>query len=297
VAWAITATGTVTIDDVTTPAGRATDLQGGSAVYFSLAAAPFAPVRIVGVVGRDGEARLREIAGGAGVDLDGLEVSGEPTFRWRAIHDFERWVTACEHAEAGAYASWRPRLDGIAAAAEVLFLGSMPPASQLEALAQSGARVVGADSMTVYIGGPERDRVVKVAESADVLFLNRTELAALSDRPAAEWRESAAALCGRSRLRVVVVKAGPLGAACVTATEVVERAAHPVGAVVDPTGAGDALAGGFLGACARAELDPLDHLVEALDAGLARAAQAISRFGPEGLLDPPVSRDGAPTAR
>jgi sugar/nucleoside kinase (ribokinase family) len=172
----------------------------------------------------------------------------------------------------------------------------MPPASQLEALSQSRARVVGADSMTVYIGGSERDRVVEVVESADVLFLNRAELATLAGRPAGEWRDSAAALCGRGRLRVVVVKAGPVGAACVTATEVVERAAHPVGTVVDPTGAGDALAGGFLGACAGAETDPLDLLVEALDAGLARAAQAISRFGPEGLLAPPVARDSA-TAR
>ncbi|TMD99692.1 MAG: carbohydrate kinase family protein [Chloroflexi bacterium] len=146
--------------------------------------------------------------------------------------------------------------------------------------------------MTVYIGS-QRERVVSVVEAADVLFLNRAELAALTGRPADEWREAARGLCGRGRLRVVVVKAGPLGAACVTADEVVERAAHPVGAVIDPTGAGDALAGGFLGACARAEEDPHEHLVEALDAGLRRAAQAISRFGPEGLLAPPAMADGA----
>jgi sugar/nucleoside kinase (ribokinase family) len=295
VAWRITATGTVTIDDVTTPLGRGTEQQGGSAVYFSLAAAPFVPVHLVGVVGRDGEAQLRRTASGAGVDLEGLEVSVQPTFRWRATHDFERWVTACEQSDEGAYASWRPRITGAAAAAEVLFLGSMPPGLQLEALAQSRARVIGADSMTVYIGA-QRERVTSVVEAADVLFLNRTELAALSDRPAEHWREAARDLCGRRRLRVVVVKAGPLGAACVTATEVVERAAHPVGTVVDPTGAGDALAGGFLGACARAERDPVDHLVEALEAGLRRAAQAISRFGPDGLLAPPIAADGA-TAR
>ncbi|HEX3606368.1 MAG TPA: PfkB family carbohydrate kinase [Candidatus Dormibacteraeota bacterium] len=292
-AWAITATGTVTIDDVTTPVGRSREQEGGSALYFSLAAAPFAPVHLVGVVGGDGEARLRRTAAAAGVDLAGLEVSPAPTFRWRATHDFERWVTACEHAEEGAYASWRPRLEGAAARAEVLFLGSMPPAAQLEALAGSSARLVGADSMTVYIGGAERDRVLEVVERADVLFLNRAELAGLSGLEADRWREAARALCGRGRLRVVVVKAGPLGAACVTADGVIERDAHPVGTVVDPTGAGDALAGGFLGACARAERDPLEHLAEALDAGLRRAAQAISRFGPEGLLAPPVDGDGA----
>jgi len=295
VAWPITATGTVTIDDVTTPHGRSTEQQGGSAVYFSLAAAPFAPVHLVGIVGRDAEERLRRTAAWAGVALDGLEVSARPTFRWRATHDFESWVTACEEADEGAYESWRPRLRGAAADAEVLFLGSMPPASQLEALSQSRARVVGADSMTVYIGS-QHERVVRVVEAADVLFLNRAELAALSGRPADDWREAARGLCGRGRLRVVVVKAGPLGAACVTADRVIERAAHPVGAVIDPTGAGDALAGGFLGACAQAEVEPLDHLVEALDAGLRRAAQAISRFGPDGLLGPAVEDGAASTA-
>jgi sugar/nucleoside kinase (ribokinase family) len=297
VSWAITAAGTVTLDDITTPRGRGTEQQGGSAVYFALAAAPYVPVHLVGVVGRDAEARLRALAAGAGIDLGGLEVSQAPTFRWRAIHDFERWVTASEQAEEGAYASWRPRLSGAAAAAEVLFLGSMAPAAQLSALRQSRARLVGADSMTVYIG-TQRRRVVEVAESADVLFLNRAELAALGGVPAERWREAAAALCGRGRLRVVVVKGGPLGAACVTAAEVVERGAHPVGTVVDPTGAGDALAGGFLGACARAGWDPADHLDEALDAGLRRAAQAISRFGPEGLLaGPGEPSDAALTGR
>lgn len=294
-AWAIAAAGTVTIDDVTTPLGRGTEEQGGSALYFSLAAAPYAPVHLVGVVGRDGEERLRRTAAGVGVDLAGLDVSGEPTFRWRATHDFERWVTACEHTAPGAYAAWRPRLEGEVARAGVLFLGSMPPAAQLEALSQSQARLVGADSMTVYIGS-QHERVTAVAEAADVLFLNRSELAALTDRPSDDWPAAARALCGRGRLRLVVVKGGPLGAACVTADEVIERAAHPVGTVVDPTGAGDALAGGFLGACARAEADPLDLLTEALEEGLRRAAQAISSFGPAGLLAPPVA-DGATADR
>jgi sugar/nucleoside kinase (ribokinase family) len=283
VTWTIASAGTVTVDDVTTPHGRRTGQQGGSAVYFALAAVPFAPVRLVGVVGRDGEARIRSLVAGTGIDLGGLEVSEAPTFRWKATHDFERWVTACEQAEEGAYAGWRPRLDPAAAAAEVLFLGSMPPSTQLDALRQSGAGLVGADSMTVYIRS-QRSAVAEVVAGADVLFLNRAELAGLSGMPEAAWREAAAALCARGRPRVVVVKAGPLGAACVTDSEVVERAAHPVGTVVDPTGAGDALAGGFLGACARARRDPADHLIEALDAGLRRAALAISHFGPQGLL-------------
>jgi sugar/nucleoside kinase (ribokinase family) len=101
-------------------------------------------------------------------------------------------------------------------------------------------------------------------------------------------------LIGRGRLRLVVVKAGPLGAAAVTRDAVLERSAHPVDTVLDPTGAGDALAGGFLGACAAAESDPVDYLEPALAAGLRQAAAAISDFGPSGLQA--AAGAGAPQA-
>lgn len=281
-AWDLAAAGTVCIDDVTTPSGRAVAQLGGSAVYFSLAASRHTTVRVIGVVGEDGVEKMREVMGGTTVDLEGLEVVGLPTRRWYAVHDFARWVTATERSDEGASAGWTPRLTGAAQRAPVLFLGSMAPRQQHALLEASSARLVAADSMVVHIGD-DPDHVWRVVEGSDLLFLNRAELATLTGQAEGRWAGSARALLGRGRLRAVIVKAGPLGAAVVTAAGVTEREAHPVEAVIDPTGAGDALAGGFLGACAEAERSDIAYLDTALVAGLRCAADAISRFGTAGL--------------
>lgn len=252
-------------------------------MYFSLAASEFAPVHLAGSVGHDGLASARRTLAGRSIDVGSLEVSQLPTFRWQATHDFESWVTAQERSQQGSYAAWAPRLSSEAAAARVLFLGSMLPELQAEVLRQSQARLVGADSMTIFIG-PRRPEVVAVAEASDLLFLNRSELRGLVPEHGRDWRAAARSLCGRGRLRGVVVKGGPEGAAVVTATQFVELPAAPVATVVDPTGAGDALAGGFLGACARAERDDEAFFSAALDVGVRCAAAAISAFGVGGLL-------------
>jgi sugar/nucleoside kinase (ribokinase family) len=287
VAWDIAVAGTVSLDDVTTPHGRRTEQQGGSAVYFTLAASRHARVHVMGVVGADAEALMRATLAGVDADLEGVEVTGLPTRRWHAVHDFTRWVTASETSEEGAAAAWRPRMTAAAAAAEVLFLGSMAPEQQLSVLGQSRARLVGSDTMVVHIAH-DAERMWGVVEGSDVVFLNRVELATLTGGTEEGWLEAARSLFGRGRLRAVVVKAGPLGAACVTAAGIVEREAHRVEPVVDPTGAGDSVAGGFLGACAAAERDDEEYFGAALEAGLRRAADAIGHFGPDGLLRRPL---------
>ena len=281
-AWDIGVSGTVSLDDVTTPMGRRREQPGGSALYFALAASRFARVHMSAVVGADAVGAVRATLSGANVDLSGLEVDERPNRRWYAVHDFERWLTASESSDEGASAAWVPRITPAVAAADVLFLGSMAPHQQLAVLEASRPRLVGIDSMVVHIRD-DPDRLWAVIEGSDVLFLNRRELSALMGCPEEQWLEPAQALCGRGRLRAVVVKGGPLGVACVTGGEVVEREAAAVSAVIDPTGAGDSLAGGFLGACAAAENDSLGFFGTALDVGLRCAADVISDFGPARL--------------
>ena len=283
--WDIAVAGTVHVDDIVTPAGAATGLLGGSAVYFALAAARSATVHVNGIVGTDQAAAFLELLGGPRVTTEGMVVSDLPTFRWHARHDFDRWVAVDTFSDEGCDPTWRPRLPPDAARAEVLFLASMRPALQREVLAQSGARLVGTDSMTDYTG-PEREAVREVVHASDVLFLNRSELASLTGAPITTWREEAIAMCGVGRLRAVVVKAGPKGASLVTADGVISLPPAPTGQVVDPTGAGDALAGGFLAACAAAERDDDAYFATALESGLRSAAAAISHFGVAGLEAP-----------
>ncbi len=277
--WEVAVAGTLHHDDITTPAGRR-DVLGGSAVYFALAASRFATVHVNGIVGADTDAQHRRILGGPWVDLAGVVVSPRPTFRWRAVHDFERWVTSKESAEPGCDPEWRPALTEASRRAEVLFVGSMDPRLQHEVIDQSEARLIGVDSMTVFIAN-RAEEVRSVVERADVLFLNTAELAALTGSD--DWRGSAAALCGNGRLGAVVVKRGPLGAACVTGEGAVELPAVPVARVVDPTGAGDALAGGFLGEAARSERAGGGAFRASLAEGMRCAADAVVEFGTAGL--------------
>jgi len=283
VTWEIAVAGTVHVDDITTPAGHRPVELGGSAVYFSLAAARSATVHLNGIVGRDHAAEFERLLRNPHIRLDGLVISDEPTFRWHARHDFDRWIAVDTASDDGCDPSWLPRLPPAAARAPVLFLASMRPALQREVLAQSSARLVAADSMTDYTG-PERGAVRDVAHACDVLFLNRSELASLTGTPITTWRQEAIAMCGVGRLRAVVVKGGPDGASVATDDGIISRPAAQVAAVVDPTGAGDALAGGFLAACAAGERDDTDFFASALEAGLRSAAKAIANFGVAGLV-------------
>jgi cytidine kinase len=279
VTWEVAVAGTLHSDDLTTPAGRH-DALGGSAVYFSLAAARHAPVHLNGIVGRDTVAEYRRILAGRDIDLEGLVVSESPTFRWHAVHDFERWATSNESSEPGCDPEWEPVLTERSRRAEVFFVGSMDPSLQRAVIDQSMARFIGADSMTVFIDS-RPDDVRDLIERVDVLFLTEGELAALTGND--DWRRSAARLCGTGRLHAVVVKLGPLGAACVTADAIAEQPAAPVAEVIDPTGAGDALAGGFLGYVAKVERTDDAALESALSEGITCAADAIVAFGTDGL--------------
>jgi sugar/nucleoside kinase (ribokinase family) len=280
VTWEVAVAGTFHRDDVTTPAGRR-DVLGGSAVYFALAASRFAPVHVNGIVGADTADDYRRMLDSPAIHLDGMVVSDLPTFRWHAAHDFERWVTSHESAEPGADPEWRPLLREPSRQAEVLFVASMNPRLQRDVLDQSSARLIGTDSMTEFI---ERrpEEVLAVVERADILFLTAAELAALTGDD--DWRASATGLLGRGRLRAVVVKRGPRGAACVSAGAVLEMAAVPVPRVVDPTGAGDSLAGGFLGRVAQSGRADEAAWEIALGEGMRCAADAVIEFGTAGLV-------------
>jgi sugar/nucleoside kinase (ribokinase family) len=279
--WDVTVAGSIHLDDVATPAGRQERQIGGSALYFSLAACPLTRVHLNAICGRDAEAELRQVVHGLPIDLTGLTVSDHPTFRWHAIQDFDRWVAETVAEESGCDPEWHPSLGPRAAAAPILFLGSMDPGLQRQVLSQSRARLIGLDSMVTFIG-PQREAVLELARLADVLFLDRKELELLLPR-ASGWRAAGERLVGTGRLRAVVVKAGPSGAALLTHGGWLQRPAAPIDRVLDPTGAGDSVAGGFLGLCAAAERDDDAFLPEALDEGLRAAAAAISSFGTAAL--------------
>jgi len=278
-AWDIAVAGTFHRDDVTTPHGRQESF-GGSAAYFALAAARYARVFVTGIAGSDAEKTYRAMFEGLPIDSVGLVISSRPTFVWHVVHDFDRWATSSESAEEGCDPEWVPSLTQAARDARALFLASLRPELQRAVLEQSNARLIAIDSMKLFIAA-QPETVRGLIETSDVLFLTADELELLTGET--EWRRAARSLCGKRRLRCVVVKRGPLGASCFTSGGSVDVAAEPVAEVVDPTGAGDALAGGFLGWCAQHERDDDDHFVDALREGVRCAAGAVATFGTAGL--------------
>ncbi len=164
-------------------------------------------------------------------------------------------------------------------------IGSLPPRAQFAAVSQSKASIIGLDSMTHWLE-TDLSEFSAILCCTQLLFLTREELSMLSMRIGESWISTAQTLLGKHlRLKGIIVKAGRFGAAFVTRNHIVERPAVSVVDILDPSGAGDALAGALLGACSQAERFD-DEFISgpALRAGLDSAAAAISSFGISALI-------------
>jgi sugar/nucleoside kinase (ribokinase family) len=279
--WEIVAAGTISLDDVTTPAGRERESLGGSALYFAAAAHLLAPVHVTSVVGEDCQALVAAALKHPGIDLEGLEVVDRPTYRWTAVHDLASGTTTSEHSELGAMEAYSGRLTLPARRAPAAFLGSMDPRHQRTVLDQLEAvRVVGADTMNKYVS-EQREAVTAVLQRADLVFLNEAEachLAKIDDPEVA-----AARLFTRLTPRALILKRGARGAILFHGDRRLARPAVEVTRVVDPTGCGDAFAAGFLGELARRRTLDQRSLEAALGMALVMASFALEAFGIEGL--------------
>lgn len=283
VGWGITAAGSLGFDDLTTPAGRRRQVPGGSALYFSLAASRFSTVRVAAVVGSDGGSLLA-LLDTAGVDRSSVSQLAGATYRWRAQHHPSQGVPIQEEQQLGVYMDWRPRLTPAARSSAILFLGSMHPVRQLEVLRQCpGARMVALDTMRDFIVS-HREELEQLLRESDLFFVNEAELRALLPAPNRDPLEAAREALERWHLQQVILKLGALGAATVSAMSVREFPSAEGPPVVDPTGAGDALAGGLLGRLAQLQRGDIDAVEEAMSDGISAARLAISEFGAQGLM-------------
>ncbi len=274
--------GSVGLDTIATPAERRRDVLGGSASYACAAAARMARVGMVGVVGRDFPARAVARFRALGIDLQGVQRAEGRTFRWSGVYarDMNRRRTL--ETALNVFADFAPELPPAYRAAPFLFLANIAPALQLRVLDQVRApRFVAADTMDLWIR-TARPALRRVIGRIDLLLVNDAELRQLTHAPAL--------IEGARRLldwgpRGVVVKKGEHGCALVTRRTVVLLPAFPVAAVRDPTGAGDAFAGGFMGWLARAGGSAPDAVRRALLYGTVAASFAVESFGLDRLCE------------
>jgi len=281
--WPILVAGTIPRDDVRTPAGFNRDGLGGSATYCTLAGRLFAPIRVVATAGADFMPVFQAAMAGVGADLQSVGLADEPTYRWRAEHDYETGTTRAETSDQGAYLAFNPTLTPEQRQTPIAFVGSMEPRHQLRVLEQlDHPRLVAGDTMTLYIR-EQPDILNQVLRRLDYLFLNAAEAMALTQVKTIEL--ASAEIRRRFQLRGLVIKEGPRGATLYREGGNIHLPAFPVDPPIDPTGAGDAVAGGFLGCLAERQREDPETLRLALGYAMVMASFAIQRFSVAGLQD------------
>ncbi|HEY3945686.1 MAG TPA: PfkB family carbohydrate kinase [Solirubrobacteraceae bacterium] len=278
---ALTVVGSIAFDAVTTPFGSRERMLGGSAVHFALAASFFASVHIVGPVGDDFGEEHYEFLRARGIDTQGIErVTGGRTFFWRGEYSWDLSERRTLDTQLGVFAGFEPRLSDQSRAAELLFLANIQPQLQRQVRAQSrGARFVALDSMNLWIE-TERESLIETLGEVDCVMLNDSELRELTREPNLI---RAARMVHDWGPGVVVAKRGEFGAALVTREGFFALPAFPLETVVDPTGAGDCFAGGFMGYLAAHPDEDLGHevLSRAMAYGTALASFNVEEFGTE----------------
>jgi sugar/nucleoside kinase (ribokinase family) len=278
---ALTVVGSIAFDAVTTPFGSCERMLGGSAVHFALAASFFDTVHVVGPVGDDFDEEQYELLRARGVDARDIErVAGGRTFFWRGEYSWDLSERRTLDTQLGVFAGFEPRLSDQSRAAELLFLANIQPQLQRQVRAQcTGARFVALDSMNLWIE-TERPSLIETLAEVDCVMLNDAELRQLTREPNLI---RAARMVHAWGPGVVVAKRGEFGAALITREGFFALPAFPLETVLDPTGAGDCFAGGFMGYLAAHPEEDLGHelLSRAMAYGTALASFNVEEFGIE----------------
>ncbi|HEY7767866.1 PfkB family carbohydrate kinase [Longimicrobium sp.] len=274
--------GSVALDTVETPFGRAEDALGGSATFFSAAASLLHPVQLVGVIGDDYPVDALNFLAERNVDLAGLERAKGESFRWSGVYSHDLNSRETLETRLGVFADFSPKIPDQFRDAEWVFLGNIDPELQIGVLDQvHKPRFVACDTMNLWIE-IKRQRLVELLGRVDLLMVNDGEARQLSGQhnlsKAARW------ILDRGP-RYLIIKKGEHGAILFTPTSTFFAPGYPLEDVFDPTGAGDAFAGGFMAHLAQSgRLDDAD-LRRAVVYGSVLGSYAVEKFSVERFKD------------
>ena len=274
--------GSVALDAVRTPTESADEILGGAASYFCLSASLFAPVRLVAVVGEDFPAEHKRLLQSRDIDLSGLQVRPGKTFRWIARYTGVRLETReTLDTQLNVFADFHPALPPAYRDSKVVFLANIQPELQLEVLQQvPDAEFIACDTMKLWLdtARPGLDRLFR---RVDCVLMNDEEAVQFSGE---RFLPSAARAVMSYGPRAVIIKRGENGSLLFTKDRVFLAPAHPLETVRDPTGAGDAFAGGLLGSIARAARNGDTVLRRAMLYGSVLGSLAVQDFSVRRLI-------------
>jgi len=241
--------GSVALDAVHTPTESASEILGGAASYFCLSASMFAPVRLVAVVGEDFPPEHRQLLESRHIDLTGMQVRPGKTFRWTARYTGLRLENReTLETQLNVFADFHPTLPAAYRDSKVVFLANIQPELQLEVLEQlPDAEFIACDTMKLWLD-TARPGLERLFRRVNCVLMNDEEAVQFSGE---RFLPSAARAIMSYGPREVIIKRGENGSLLFTKDRVFLAPAHPLETVRDPTGAGDAFAGGLMGAVAR----------------------------------------------
>jgi sugar/nucleoside kinase (ribokinase family) len=268
--------GSLAFDTIQTPWGRREKIVGGSGTYCSLAASFFTRPKIVGVVGRDFPAAVIRLFKARGIDIEGLEIRPGKTFHWEGRYGYDPNQRETIRTDVNVYEGYRPELPDSYRKAEIVFLANIDPDLQEGILAQvRRPKLVAMDTMNHWIRAKPK-AIWRVLKKVDILFANDEEVRMLTE-------ETNLIKAGKKILsagpRLVVTKKGEHGALVFGRRLVFGVLANPCEDVVDPTGAGDSFAGGFLGYLDKKGVFSPSEIRRAAVYGSVLASFAIEDFG------------------
>lgn len=283
----ILAVGSIAFDNIATPSGRADNVVGGSATYFSLSASYFTDVSVVAVVGEDFTAEHESILKNRGINTQGIEHAKGKTFRWGGQYLENLNEAKTDFTELNVFEKFQPRIPESCRNCEFLFLGNIHP--NLQAAVRREMKHVlltGGDTMNFWIQGA-RNELTETLKLVDVLLINDGEAKMLAGEKNLPRAAKKVLALGPQAL---VIKHGEYGATIFFREGAFGIGRHPFRApalpideVKDPTGAGDSFAGGFMGYIASQKQLNREVLKRALFYGGVMGSFAVERFGTERL--------------
>lgn len=267
--------GSIALDSVKTPLGKRKEVLGGSAVYSSVSASFFNPVNLVGVVGKDFPAKYVKMLKKKDIDLEGIETRPGKTFRWDGEYTWNFNDAKTLDTKLNVLADFDPHIPESYRNSKYVFLANIDPELQDKVLAQvKKPKLVFCDTMNHWISNKKK-QLVKTLKSVDILLLNDAEARQLTG----EYNMLKVARSIRKMgPETVVIKLGEHGALLFTGKHVFCLPGFLLETVVDPTGAGDTFAGGFIGHLAKTGKVNQKILREAVVYGSTMATFAVENF-------------------
>jgi sugar/nucleoside kinase (ribokinase family) len=274
--------GSIGLDDIETPFDKITNALGGSTTYISLAAGYFSgPVSIVGVVGDDFPKEHIKMMEDHNIDLEGLQiVPGAKTFRYGCKYQYDLNVRDSLFTELNVFEKFDPVIPTKERKSKVVILGNIAPQLQMHVLDQlDNPSFIVCDTMNFWIDR-SREELLKVLKRVDVLIINDSEARLLSNEP--NLIKSAKIIQAMGP-KYLIIKKGEHGALLFGENTVFSAPAYPMESIFDPTGAGDAFAGGFTGYLHKNMDFSFDNLKRAVIYGSILASFCVEKFSTKGL--------------